>query len=86
MVWNQTSRIMQDLFDNVWGAEQEIVVDHVLDITLLVRLFQVLSLANRHELNINRLHSLRLVLPASVDPWDGKVSRWLHQDISWHSK
>ena len=36
MVRDETCRIMQDLFDNVWGAKQEIVVDHAVDITLPV--------------------------------------------------
>jgi len=37
LVWDETTRIMVDLFDNVWGDKAEIVVDHCLDITLPVR-------------------------------------------------
>jgi len=37
LVWDETIRIMTDLFDNVWGDKSEIVVDHCVDITLPVR-------------------------------------------------
>ena len=37
LVWDETTRIVMDLFDNVWGDRSEIVVDHFLDITLPVR-------------------------------------------------
>jgi len=37
LVWDETTRIMMDLFDNVWGDKAEIVVDHCVDITLPVR-------------------------------------------------
>jgi hypothetical protein len=37
LVWDETTRIMMDLFDNVWGDKAEIVIDHCLDITLPVR-------------------------------------------------
>ena len=36
LVWDETIRIMEDLFDNVWGDRSEIVVDHCVDITLPV--------------------------------------------------
>ena len=36
LVWDETTHIMMDLFDNVWGDRSEIVVDHFLDITLPV--------------------------------------------------
>jgi hypothetical protein len=36
LVWDETIRIMEDLFDNVWGDQSEIVVDHCVDITLPV--------------------------------------------------
>ena|SRR5260221_11212211 len=36
LVWDETTRIMVDLFDNVWGDRSEIVVDHCLDVTLPV--------------------------------------------------
>ena len=37
LVWDETVRIMNDLFDNVWGDRSEVVVDHCVDITLPVR-------------------------------------------------
>ena len=37
LVWDETIRIMIDLFDNVWGDRSEIVVDHCVDMTLPVR-------------------------------------------------
>ena len=36
LVWDETTRIMMDLFDNVWGDRSEIVVDHCLHVTLPV--------------------------------------------------
>jgi hypothetical protein len=36
LVWDETTRIMTDLFDNVWGDRSEIVVDHCLHVTLPV--------------------------------------------------
>jgi hypothetical protein len=41
LVWDETVRIMFDLFDNVWGDSPEIVLDHCLDITLPIALFVV---------------------------------------------
>ena len=38
LVWDETIKIMMDMFDNVWGDRSEIVVDHCVDITLPVRL------------------------------------------------
>jgi hypothetical protein len=37
LVWDETTRIMMDLFNNIWGDRAEIVVEHCLDITLPVR-------------------------------------------------
>jgi len=37
LVWDETIRIMMDMFDNVWGDRPEIVVDHCVDVTLPVR-------------------------------------------------
>ena len=37
LVWDETIRIMVDLFDNVWGDRSEIAVDHCVDVTLPVR-------------------------------------------------
>ena len=36
LVWDETIRIMTDLFENVWGDRSEVVVDHCVDITLPV--------------------------------------------------
>lgn len=36
-MWEETIKIMVDLFDNVWGAKKEIVVDHAIDVTVPVR-------------------------------------------------
>jgi hypothetical protein len=36
LVWDETIRIMFDLFENVWGDKPEVVLDHCLDITLPV--------------------------------------------------
>lgn len=36
MVWEETVRIALDLFDNVWGQKEEIIVDHAVEITLPV--------------------------------------------------
>ncbi|KAH9003544.1 cytochrome P450 [Lactarius hatsudake] len=41
LVWDETVRIMFDLFDNVWGDSPEIVLDHCVDITLPIALFVV---------------------------------------------
>ncbi|KAH9172715.1 cytochrome P450 [Lactarius sanguifluus] len=46
LVWDETSRIMFDLFDNVWGDSPEIVLDHCVDITLPIALF-VIGVAGR---------------------------------------
>jgi hypothetical protein len=37
LVWDETIRIMMDMFENVWGDRSEVVVDHCLDVTLPVR-------------------------------------------------
>ena len=31
LVWDETVHIMQDLFDNVWGGQDEIAVSQVVD-------------------------------------------------------
>ena len=38
-MWDETIRVMNDLFDNVWGDRSEVVVDHCMEITLPVRAF-----------------------------------------------
>lgn len=37
LVWDETIRIVMDLFENVWSDRSEVVVDHCVDITLPVR-------------------------------------------------
>jgi hypothetical protein len=39
LVWDETSLIMLDLFNNVWGDQKEISVDHCVDITLQVYIY-----------------------------------------------
>jgi len=41
LVWDETTLIMMDLFDSVWGDKSEIVVDHCADITLPITLFVI---------------------------------------------
>ncbi|EIN08462.1 cytochrome P450 [Punctularia strigosozonata HHB-11173 SS5] len=41
LVWDETVRIMLDMFDNVWKDKPEIVVDHAVDITLPIALFVI---------------------------------------------
>jgi len=44
LVWDETLRIMFDLFDNVWGSQELISVEHALSLTLPITLY-VLSAA-----------------------------------------
>ncbi|KAJ3892405.1 cytochrome P450, partial [Lentinula edodes] len=39
LIWDETVRIILDLFDNVWGSQESIVIDHALSITLPIALF-----------------------------------------------
>ncbi|KAJ3552189.1 hypothetical protein NM688_g4282 [Phlebia brevispora] len=41
LVWDETVRIMQDLFENVWGTQTAITVDHAIEITLPIALFVI---------------------------------------------
>ena len=66
LVWDETTRILMDLFDNVWGDRSEIVVDHFLDITLPVRfLCLVLTLI----LITSRWRSLSSAAPVVYAPF-----------------
>lgn len=40
LVWDETVKIMNDLFDNVWGTQDAITVNHAVDITLPVSPFR----------------------------------------------
>ncbi|KAI9449693.1 cytochrome P450 [Russula earlei] len=46
LVWDETIRIMADLFGQVWDDGSEIVVDHFLDVTVPIALF-VIGVAGR---------------------------------------
>lgn len=37
MVWQETIRVISELFRDVWGERDEIVVDNVTQVTLAVR-------------------------------------------------
>ena len=39
LVWDETVKIMLDLFENVWGEKKEVVYDNVLDMTLPVSVY-----------------------------------------------
>ena len=39
LVWDETVRIVLDMFDNVWKRADVISVDHVVDITLPVFIY-----------------------------------------------
>ncbi|KAJ4475587.1 cytochrome P450 [Lentinula aciculospora] len=39
LIWDETIRIIIDLFDNVWGSQESVVIDHALSITLPIALF-----------------------------------------------
>lgn len=39
LVWDETLLIMEDMFQNAWGDQDEIVLDHCVSITLQVRIF-----------------------------------------------
>ncbi|EEB87379.1 hypothetical protein MPER_15280, partial [Moniliophthora perniciosa FA553] len=42
LVWNETVKIMNDLFDNVWDEQgKEIKFEHCLDLTLPIALFVI---------------------------------------------
>ncbi|TFK49124.1 cytochrome P450 [Heliocybe sulcata] len=41
LVWDETCRIMMDMFDNVWQWKDEISVDHCVDLTLPIALFVI---------------------------------------------
>jgi hypothetical protein len=37
LIWDETLRIMMDMFENVWSDKSEVVIDHCVEITLPVR-------------------------------------------------
>ncbi|THH17554.1 hypothetical protein EW146_g3278 [Bondarzewia mesenterica] len=41
LVWDETVRIMIDMFDNVWKNEAEVSTDHCIDVTLPIALFVI---------------------------------------------
>ncbi|KAF8823726.1 hypothetical protein HHX47_DHR9000205 [Lentinula edodes] len=45
LIWEESLRIALDLFDNVWGSENSIVIDHVPNLTVPFALFVLSSAA-----------------------------------------
>ncbi|KAF7793522.1 hypothetical protein EIP86_004636 [Pleurotus ostreatoroseus] len=41
LVWEEAVRIMSGLFEDVWGAQERIMCDHVVDLTLPIALFVI---------------------------------------------
>ncbi|EGN92845.1 hypothetical protein SERLA73DRAFT_163809 [Serpula lacrymans var. lacrymans S7.3] len=41
LVWDETCRIMLDLFNNVWTGKDEVTIDHGVDLTLPIALFVI---------------------------------------------
>ncbi|KAF5380528.1 hypothetical protein D9615_004515 [Tricholomella constricta] len=41
MVWDETVKIMDSLFKDVWGGQEVIIVDHCVDLTLPIALFVI---------------------------------------------
>ncbi|KAK7457058.1 hypothetical protein VKT23_010360 [Stygiomarasmius scandens] len=41
LVWDESVRIMMDMFENIWGTQSTIIVDHCVDITLPIALFVI---------------------------------------------
>ncbi|KAH9947226.1 cytochrome P450 [Amylocystis lapponica] len=39
LVWDESMRTMLDLFENIWGEQQEINIDHIVDLTVPIALF-----------------------------------------------
>ncbi|KAJ3552928.1 hypothetical protein NM688_g3893 [Phlebia brevispora] len=41
LVWDETVRVMNGLFDDVWAGKERIVMDHAVDVTLPIALFVI---------------------------------------------
>ncbi|KAH9899278.1 cytochrome P450 [Cubamyces lactineus] len=41
LVWDETVRIMYDLFDNVWGSNDTVVIDNITDLTVPITLLVI---------------------------------------------
>ncbi|TFY50164.1 hypothetical protein EVG20_g11682 [Dentipellis fragilis] len=41
LIWDETAKIMVDMFDNVWKNQLEVTVDHCVKITLPITLFVI---------------------------------------------
>ncbi|GJE92931.1 cytochrome P450 [Phanerochaete sordida] len=41
LVWDETVKIMVDLFENVWGEQKVITTDHAIEVTLPIALFVI---------------------------------------------
>lgn len=55
LVWDETTKIMIDLFDNIWGDKPEIVVDNCVDVTLPVRYLRIFHAYLTHVHTSTRL-------------------------------
>ncbi|KAA1472086.1 cytochrome P450 [Dentipellis sp. KUC8613] len=56
LVWDETAKIMVDMFDNVWKNQLEVTVDHCVEITLPVSFGRRISWAD--DLKIPHGHSM----------------------------
>jgi hypothetical protein len=48
LVWDESIKIVQDMFETVWGNKEEVVVDDCLDVTLpvTIHILSPISLAD----------------------------------------
>ena len=77
LVWDETIRIVMDMFDNVWGDRSEVVVDHCVDITLPVRFLwlRLYSCPNIFT-RLPSLSSALQVLHTAFQRWQSDDSRY----------
>lgn len=50
MVWDETVKIVDDLFQNVWGNQVIITADHCVEVTLPVRRINCLTFTQLNNL------------------------------------
>ncbi|THH29773.1 hypothetical protein EUX98_g4419 [Antrodiella citrinella] len=64
LVWDETVKVMNDLFKNIWGDKKDITLNHALEITMPIALFIISAagfgrrLAWNEELKTSNGHSL----------------------------
>lgn len=46
LVWDESLLIMEDLFQNAWGDQDEVVLDHCVSVTLQVRILCIRGPSN----------------------------------------